>query len=120
MFNKPSNLLALLGLISISSCAPTVQPIDHAVLTDIIEEDRAQFYQSVPQEQQIMKIEDVLARSIKHNLDTKVSELDALIAADDVSLQMLNTLPSVNAKIQRQGRNNEGGWRDDLCSVWFP
>ena len=109
MNNKKLHLLALLGLISITGCAPTAEPVDSAVLTEIINEDRAQFYQSVPQGQQIMRIEDVLTRAIKHNLDTKVSELDALIAADDVSLQMLQTLPSLNAKVQRQGRNNEGG-----------
>ena len=32
-----------------------------------------------------------------------------LIAADDVTLQMLNSLPSVTAKIQRHARSNEGG-----------
>ncbi len=102
-------VLALSGLISISGCTPAAQPVDSAVVTEIIQNDRAQFYETAPLTQQTLKIEDVLARSLKHNLDTKVSELDALIAADDVSLQMLNTLPSINAKIQRQGRNNEGG-----------
>ncbi len=107
--HRNSHLLALLGLISISGCAPTVQPVDNAVLTETINQDRAEFYESAPLEQKALKIEDALARSIKHNLDTKVSELNALIAADDVSLQTLRTLPSINAKIQRQGRNNEGG-----------
>ena len=104
-----SNPLALLGLILFSGCAPTATPVDKAVLTETIKKDRETLHQSVPQVQGPMKIEDVLARSLQHNLDTKVSELDALIAADDVTLQMLNTLPSINARVQRQGRNNEGG-----------
>jgi len=103
------NYLALSGLILISGCAPTAKPVDNAVLLETIESDREKLYQPAGDLQQGMKVEEALARAIKYNLDAKVSELDALIAADDVTLQMLNALPSVNAKVQRQGRNNRGG-----------
>lgn len=109
MMYKTLNYLALSGLILISGCAPVAKPVDNAVLLDIVEEDRQKIYQSSNGAEQGMKIEDALARAIKYNLDTKVAELDALIAADDVTLQMLNALPSLNAKVQRQGRSNEGG-----------
>jgi len=56
-----------------------------------------------------LQLEDVLARALKYNLDTKVAELEELIAADDVTLEMLSALPSVTAKVQRVGRNNQGG-----------
>ncbi|MEZ5902934.1 MAG: TolC family protein [Alphaproteobacteria bacterium] len=109
MYYAKLNSLALLGLILISGCSPKATPLDNAVVINTIEDDRTKIYQPPQPEQQPLKVEEVLARAIKHNLDAKVSELDALIAADDVNLQMLNALPSINAKIQRQGRNNEGG-----------
>ena len=105
---KTSNLLALSGLIVMSGCGAPTQPVDTFALMEKIEEDRAHIYQPVT-EAEPLKIEDALARAIKYNLDTKVAELDELIAADDVTLQMLNALPSVTAKVQRHGRNNEGG-----------
>lgn len=106
---KTLNYLAVSGLILISGCAPAAKPVDNAALLETIQADRQTIYPSTNQAQQGMKIEDALARAIKYNLDAKVSELDALIAADDVTLQMLNALPSVNAKIQRQGRSTPGG-----------
>lgn len=109
MINRFLHSLALTGLILSTGCAPTATPVDNAVLLDTINEDRQKIYPPPGQFQQSMKIEDALARAIKYNLDTKVAELDTLIAADDVTLQMLNALPSLNAKVQRQGRSNEGG-----------
>ena len=109
MNNKFINSLALLGLIFTFGCAPTAAPVDNAVLLKTVTEDRTKIYKPANQIQQSIKIEEALARAIKYNLDTKVAELDALIAVDDVTLQMLNALPSINAKAQRQGRSNEGG-----------
>ena len=105
---RAKNILTLLGLISISGCGAPTEPVGTFALMQTIEEDRAQIYKPASQAQPL-KVEDALARAIKYNLDTKVAELDELIAADDVTLQMLNALPSVTAKIQRHGRNNEGG-----------
>ncbi len=109
MNNKKLNLLAFTGLIFIAGCSPTADPVDKAVLLKTITEDRTKIYPPANQSQQKMKVEEALARAIKHNLDAKVAELDALIAADDVTLQMLNALPSINASAQRQTRSNEGG-----------
>jgi len=121
MTKKVLNSLALSGLILCSGCAPTADPVDNAVVLDTITKDRTQIYQptnqitkqaanqTVNQTAATMKVEDALARAIKYNLDTKVAELEALIASDDVTLQMLNALPSINAKAQIQTRNNEGG-----------
>jgi outer membrane protein TolC len=85
-------------------------PVEDSVVRETIESDLDKIYKPpVTAEQQTLKIEEALARALKYNLDTKVSELDALIAADDVDLQMLSALPSINAKVQRQGRSNRGG-----------
>ncbi len=109
MTNRFLYSLALLGLIYTTGCAPTVTPVDNAVLLDTIDQDLQKITPASGEHQYSMKIEDALARAIKYNLDAKVAELDTLIAADDVSLQMLSALPSINAKVQRQGRSNEGG-----------
>lgn len=101
--------LALTGLVIITGCSPSTQPVDSHALSQQIEEDRAVIHPPTQQLAQTLKIEDALARAIKYNLDTKVAELDELIAADDVTLQMLNSLPSVTAKVQRHHRSNEGG-----------
>ena len=102
------SLLALTGLMAISGCGAPTQPVDSYALMQRIDEDRATIYKPMEQVQPL-KLEEALARAIKYNLDTKVAEMDALIAADDVTLQMLNSLPSVTAKIQRHARSNEGG-----------
>lgn len=106
---KVLNLLALSGLILLSGCAIPAEPVDSAVLLDTVEKDRTKIYESSSELPKTMNIEEALARAIKYNLDTKVAEMDELIASNDITLQMFNTLPSINAKIQRQGRSNEGG-----------
>ncbi len=106
------HLLAFSGLLFLlNGCAPSAGPVDAASVLDQVTDDRVQTQTAQLPEKpgEKLKLEDALARAIKYNLDTKVAEMDELIAADDVSLQMLNTLPSVTGKIQRQGRNNAGG-----------
>ncbi len=104
-----ASLLALVSLCMVPGCAPfETGGIEPAVLQETVAKDRTQVYQHGEISDKL-KLEDALARALKYNLDTKVAEIDELIAADDVTLDMLNSLPSVTAKAQRVGRNNEGG-----------
>ncbi len=114
---------AAAGLCLLAACAPSQGPIETAEIRQTVSRDLASVYRHGPdketgkkEEEKTQKagpekltLEEVLARALKYNLDTKVAELDELIAADDVSLQALNALPSVTAKIQRHGRSNPGG-----------
>ena len=105
-------IFAFASLLLICSCAPEPRSASDELaginIYETVKQDLTKVYQhDAPEEK--LRLEDVLARALKYNLDTKVSEMDALIAADDVTLQMLNSLPSVTAKVQRVGRNNQGG-----------
>lgn len=100
---------ALAGACFISGCAPSSGGVEEATVREMVAQDRAAVYQAGAQQGEKLKLEDVLARALKYNLDAKVAELDELIAADDVTLQMLGSLPSVTAKAQRVGRSNSGG-----------
>lgn len=97
---------ALLGVSLLSACAPA-DVTQHAI-QETVTKDLAAVYQHGG-EAAALKLEDVLARGLRYNLDTKVAELEALIGRDDITLDMLSALPSVTGKMQRVGRNNPGG-----------
>jgi len=97
---------ALLGVSLLSACAPA-DVTKHAV-QETVTKDLAAVYQH-GEEASALKLEDVLARALRYNLDTKVAELEAIIGRDDVTLDALAALPSVSGKMQRVGRNNKGG-----------
>lgn len=96
----------LMGISTLSACAPA--NVTQSAVQETVTKDKAAIYQH-GNVTESMKLEDVLARALRFNLDTKVAELDELIAADDVTLDQLSALPSVTAKVQRVGRNNQGG-----------
>lgn len=93
----------------LSACAPPGGGVTIDSARATVAADLEKIYAEQPGPVPKMKIEDALARAIKHNLDTRVAELDELIAADDVNLNLLNILPSATAKVQRVGRSNRGG-----------
>ncbi|HIF25168.1 MAG TPA: TolC family protein [Micavibrio sp.] len=101
-------LMAVSGLCILASCAPQQKGVDVAEVRALVNEDLSKVYQHGAIEAPL-RLEDVLARALVYNLDTKVAEMDELIAADDVSLEQLRSLPSVTGKIQRVGRSNTGG-----------
>ena len=100
--------MAVSGLCILASCAPQQKGVDVAEVRALVNEDLSKVYQHGAIEAPL-RLEDVLARALVYNLDTKVAEMDELIAADDVSLEQLRSLPSVTGKIQRVGRSNTGG-----------
>ncbi|MEM6811117.1 MAG: TolC family protein [Pseudomonadota bacterium] len=105
-------IMAFSGASILLGCNSRSEPIETSALIETIQNDRAVIYQKPEISQGLnekLRIEDALALAIKYNLDTKVSEMDELIAADDVDLQMLSALPTVTTNLQRQGRNNRGG-----------
>ena len=97
---------ALLGIGLLSACAPA--DVTHNAVQETVTKDLAAVYQH-GEVVTALKLEDVLARALRYNLDTKVAELEAVIGRDDVTIDMLNALPSVSGKVQRVGRNNPGG-----------
>ena len=101
-------MMAVSGLCLLASCAPQSKGVDVAAVREVVNEDLNKVYQHGAIEAPL-RIEDVLARALLYNLDTKVAEMDELIAADDVKLEQLNSLPSVTAKVQRVGRSNQRG-----------
>ena len=102
-------LVCVLFPIALSACTPSAESLTEDGIRKKIEEDRASIYQHGAAPGEKLTLEDVLARALKYNLDTRVAELDALIAANDVSLERLNTLPTITANKQRVTRNNRGG-----------
>src|SRR5690606_29305577 len=97
----------LMGICTVSSCTQPDEHVQTALVRETVAEDLDKVYQH-GEVAEALSLEDVLARALRYNLDTKVAELDELIAADDVTLEMLNSLPSVTGKIRRVGRSNEG------------
>lgn len=98
----------LLGVSILSACAPSTGSVTSSAVRETVTKDLATVYQH-GDVVEALKLEDVLAHALRYNLDTKVAEFDELIAADDVTLDMLNALPSITGKVQRIGRNNPGG-----------
>lgn len=90
------------------ACAPAPERLEPKAVAETITKDRAAVYKHDEIETPL-RVEDAVARALRYNLDTRVAAFEELIAADDVTLEMLNTLPSVTAKMQRVGRNNPGG-----------
>src|SRR5262245_17053983 len=108
-FELKKLLCALIGVCILSNCASSTKSVETSAVRETVTQDLKKVYQHGAEAAEKLTLEDVLARALKYNLDTKVAELDELIASDDVTLEMLNSLPSVSAKIQRVGRNNKGG-----------
>lgn len=101
-------IYALLGTSILCGCGPSTGPVTQSAVQETVSMDLATVYQH-GETTESLKLEDVLARALRYNLDTKVSELDEMISADDVTLEMLTALPSVTGKVSRVGRNNPGG-----------
>lgn len=100
--------LAVAGICILSGCAPSTRSLEPDAVRASVSEDLKSVYQHADVKESL-RLEDALARALRYNLDIRVAELDELIAADDVSLETLNALPTVRAKAQRIGRNNPGG-----------
>lgn len=98
----------ILCALLLTACSPPSGPVQAQAVQETVRADREKVYKH-PAVGETLKIEDALTRALRYNLDTRVADLDELIAADDVTLERLNALPSVSAKIQRVGRNNPGG-----------
>lgn len=97
-----------MGFSILSGCAPSTGSVTQSAVQETVTKDLAAVYQH-GEVSASLKLEDVLARALRFNLDTKVAELEELISADDVTLDMLSALPSVTGKVSRVGRNNQGG-----------
>lgn len=98
----------LLGFCFLSACAPSGGSIEPQAMRESVDKDVAAIYQHGDVTEDL-KLEDVLARALRFNLDTRVAAYDELIASGDVTLEALQTLPSITAKLQRVGRSNRGG-----------
>lgn len=99
---------AILGTCILSGCSPSAGPLTQNAVRESVAADKAAVYQHAAVAQ-ALTLEDALARALRYNLDTKVAEMEELIGADDVTLDMLNALPSINGKVARVGRSNKGG-----------
>ena len=98
----------LLGISILSACAPA--SVTQSAVQETVTKDLAAVYQHGAEVgAEHLKLEEVLARALRYNLDTKVAEYEVLISADDVTLDTLSALPSVSGKYSRVGRNNAGG-----------
>lgn len=60
------------------------------------------------QQEYHLSLQDALNRAVAHNLDARVSALEALTQQDRVTLEKLRALPSVKASAGYQGRSNDG------------
>lgn len=61
------------------------------------------------QEQDVqLSFEAALERALSHNLDIRVSALEALVAQGDVDIARLQAFPDFSVSYMRSGRSNEG------------
>lgn len=95
-------------ILFLSACSPEAGSVKPSDIQETTAKDLPKVYQHA-EVTGSLKVEDVLARALRYNLDARVAEMDELITAEDLSIESLNALPSVKAKIQRVGRNNRGG-----------
>ena len=105
--NAKCTFVAFTAMLLLNSCAPPKAALEEKAVSKILKEDLASIYQSDNTEN-ILTLEDAIARGIKYNLDSKVAEMEELIASDNLSLERLSMLPTLNAKVQGIGRSNEG------------
>ncbi len=89
------------------ACAPT-KPLTPADVQSRVDEDIKKVYQQ-DDISGALTVEEALARGLRNNLDLRVAEMDELISREDVTLAMLQALPSMSMKGQRIGRSNPGG-----------
>lgn len=103
-------LIAFTVSLFLNGCAPPKAALEEKAVGKILKEDLSQIYNQDGTEN-VLTLEDALARGIKYNLDSKVAEIEELIASDDLSLERLSALPSIVGKLNAIGRNNPGASR---------
>lgn len=100
-------LCALAVLLFVSGCASPKAALEEKAVSKILKDDIASIYHEDGTENRLT-LEQAIARGIKYNLDSKVAEMEEILASDDLSLERLSALPTVTGKIQGIGRSNEG------------
>lgn len=105
LFNK--GILFVLVAISLASCAGSSGANDQARKMQI-KEDYAATQNFKTGEIIKISIEEALALGIRNNMDARVSALEYLSAQDEITIEKLKALPSVEYSLSRTGRSNVG------------
>lgn len=95
----------------LTGCSSTVPRVSDAEAASFATESRAEILTRQTPVTQSISLYEAMARALKHNLDHRVTMMEADLAQADYDLSRWDMLPKVVANGQYYGRSNEAGAR---------
>jgi len=93
------------GLLLLGGCAVTPQPMDASQVQEQVQADRQALEQAQEAVEAPIRLEEAIARAIKHNRRYRVKMLESALAEGQLDVARLDMLPELTARAGYRARN---------------